>query len=236
MQHSTTLTGKRRLSEMGWGIPWDHERGADGGGGGEAELSMAQPFSATSSPHAGTAYMSEPPQIRLQLMSNPQYLSGARELVGAVAKRLGFADEACGKIALAVDEALCNVIRHGYGRDTNRPIWVSLWPMNEHPDGVLAASKPVCGADTLPSALRIVIEDEARQVDPAIIRSRDLEEIRPGGLGVHIIKAVMDEVTYEKREKVGRRLTMIKRRTPELAEPAARSGCTESGCKECGGG
>lgn len=191
---------------------------------------MAHPASSSPShPQSGTREAGEPPQIRLQLMSNPQYLSGARELVGAVAKRLGFADEACGKIALAVDEALCNVIRHGYGRETNRPIWVSIWPVN---DGEVAGGAKACGGgDTLPSALRIVIEDEARQVDPDVIRSRDLEEIRPGGLGVHIIKAVMDEVKYERREQVGMRLTMIKRRMPET-DDAPRG----ANCKECGGG
>ena len=33
----------------------------------------------------------------------------------------------------------------------------------------------------------------------------------PGGLGVHIIREVMDEVTWERREPKGMRLTMIKR-------------------------
>lgn len=201
-------------------------------GVGDGKRAMAQPGSTSSSQSAGRAKgAAEPPQIRLQLMSNPQYLSGARELVGAVAKRLGFADEACGKIALAVDEALCNVIRHGYGRDPNRPIWVSIWPVVEPGSCRAEPSKAGAVCDTLPSALRIVIEDEAKQVDPAVIRSRDLEEIRPGGLGVHIIRAVMDEVTYEKRESVGMRLTLIKRRTPETDEPAP-----EAKCKECGGG
>lgn len=161
----------------------------------------------------------DPPQIRLQLMSNPLYLSGARELVSAVAKRLGFVDEACGKIALAVDEALCNVIRHGYGRDPNRPIWVSIWPVHGCGCG---------GSDVHPGALKIVIEDEARQVDPAVIRSRDLEEIRPGGLGVHIIRAVMDEVKYEKRGPIGMRLTMIKRRHEDAEDDQADGARKES--------
>jgi hypothetical protein len=59
-------------------------------------------------------------------------------------------------------------------------------------------------------SLKIVIEDEARQVDPDQIKSRELDDIRPGGLGVHIIRQVMDEVTYERREGAGMRLTMAK--------------------------
>ncbi len=144
----------------------------------------------------------ERPEIRLELTSNPLYLSGARELVSAVARRLGFSEESCGQISLAVDEALCNVIRHGYGRESGRPIWVSLFPVHEGGD----PAQP-------PAALKIVIEDEARQVDPSTIRSRDLDEIRPGGLGVHIIQAVMDEVRYELRDgQPGMRLTMTKAR------------------------
>ena len=56
-----------------------------------------------------------------------------------------------------------------------------------------------------------MIEDLASQVDPADIQSRDLDDIRPGGLGVHIIREVMDEVTWERRSPKGMRLTMIKR-------------------------
>ena len=148
--------------------------------------------------------MSDRPHIRVELLSNPIYLSGARELVASVAKRLGFDDLDCSKIALAVDEALCNVIRHGYARATDRPIWVSIWPMGQ--------AQSVEG-------IRIVIEDEARQVDPDKMRGRELEDIRPGGLGVHIIREVMDEARYERREgKVGMRLTLVKK-APRPAEP-----------------
>ncbi|MEM1185731.1 MAG: ATP-binding protein [Planctomycetota bacterium] len=142
--------------------------------------------------------MTEQPHIRLQLVSDPIYLSGARELVGSVAKRLGFDDLQCSKIALAVDEALCNIIRHGYDRAQDRPIWISLWPVDAAPDGRR-------------SGLRVVIEDEAKQVDPAEMKGRDLADIRPGGLGVYIIREVMDEVTWERREPEGMRLTMVKR-------------------------
>jgi serine/threonine-protein kinase RsbW len=151
--------------------------------------------------------MKSTPDIRLELVSDPLYLAGARELVAAVARRLGFTEEGCSQIALAVDEALCNVIRHGYDRRKDLPIWLSLYPEGE--DGQV-------------SALRIVVEDEAKQVDPEVIRSRDLDEIRPGGLGVHIIRQVMDEVIYEKRERVGMRLTLIKNRTE--AHRAAEAG------------
>ncbi len=147
------------------------------------------------------------PQIRLELRSNPLLLCGVRELLACVAARLGFPDDACTQIKLATDEALCNVIRHGYDKQPDRPIWVTV-----HWDGQPDARGT--------GALRIVIEDEARQVDPETIRGRDLDDIRPGGLGVHIIRQVMDEVTYERRDGQGMRLTMVKRINGHATEPA----------------
>ena len=152
------------------------------------------------------ALTSERAHIRIELLSNPIYLSGARELVGSVAKRLGFDDLDCSKISLAVDEALCNVIRHGYGRAMDRPIWISIWP------------ETVGAGSAEPSGIRIVIEDEAKQVDPEHMKGRELTDVRPGGLGVHIIREVMDEANYEKREGSGMRLTLLKR-APKPDEP-----------------
>lgn len=149
---------------------------------------------------------STPPELRLEVVSNPMYLSGARDLIAAVARRLTFTEHQCAQIALAVDEALCNIMRHGYDRRTDGKIWLSLWPLSS-PAG---------------PGLRLVLEDEAKQVDPATIKSRDLAEIRPGGLGVHIIKEVMDEAHYERREQRGMRLTMTKYKN-SAADPSTVS-------------
>jgi serine/threonine-protein kinase RsbW len=146
--------------------------------------------------------MSDGPHIRVELISDPKYLCGVRELVSAVADRLGFTEEQCGQIKLAVDEALCNVVRHGYDKKTDRPIWLSLSPIYQ-------------GAQV--EQLRIVIEDEARQVDPSTIQGRDLNEIRPGGLGMHIINEIMDEVRFERRDPVGMRLTLVKDKVASVA-------------------
>lgn len=134
--------------------------------------------------------------IKIELVSDPMYLCGARELVSCIAHRVGFGDIECSKIALALDEALCNIIRHGYDKATDRPIWLTIYP--QKPD------------ETSFGGIRIVIEDEAKQINPDTVKGRDLTDIKPGGLGVHIMREVMDEVIFEHRESKGMRLTLSK--------------------------
>ncbi len=164
--------------------------------------------------------MPQEPHVKLELRSNPLFLSGAREMVSSIAKRLGFSDESSAHIALAIDEALCNIIRHGYDKQPEKPIWISIFPEG-------GVSTPESQGQPSPTtALKIVIEDEARQVDLAAIKSRDLEEIRPGGLGVHIIQQVMDSVSYEHRQgpSGGMRLTMIKSKSSKPKSTEASKG------------
>jgi len=120
----------------------------------------------------------------------------------AVAQRYGFGDVERSKIALAVDEALANIICHGYQRIPTGRIWLSIAPLG----GLDADGASVEG-------IRVVIEDQAEQVDPVSIEGRDLDEVRPGGLGVHIIREVMDRVEYARRDDAGMKLTLEKYRT-----------------------
>jgi len=153
------------------------------------------------------AEAAQEPLLRLQMFSQPRFLAAVRALIASVCDRLGFNSMQCGQISLAVDEALCNVITHGYERRSDGPVWINLW-----------------SEEAEPARIKIVIEDLANQVDPDSIQPRDLDDIRPGGLGVHIIREVMDEVRYERRSDRGMRLTMTKHLRP--AE-AARSSAPE---------
>ena len=178
--------------------------------------------------------MDGPVNIRLQIESNTLFLSGVRELVYHVASRIGFSDEHCGQMALATDEAICNVIRHGYGRVADRPIWISLRCIGGVATPETHGTYPTTG-------LEITIEDEARQVDLTQIKSRDLDEIRPGGLGVHIIQQVMDEARYEHRADLGgrgMRLTMVKLRVAaaEEAGPEQQEKETKADANRCNSG
>ncbi len=134
--------------------------------------------------------------VNLRIRSDPEELPGVRTHVQAMAASLGFGSAEVGQIMLAVDEALTNVIRHGYAGARNRPIDLRL-------------GKTELGATP---ALSIVIRDFGRQVDPDSICGRPLENVRPGGLGVHIIRSIMDEVSYECAQGGGMRLNMLKKK------------------------
>ena len=151
--------------------------------------------------------MTPEPDISVRIFSEPQLLAGVRALVEAVGTGMGFAEKNRCLMSLAIDEALSNIIRHGYDSRRDGLIWIHIWRVNE------------------PRGLRFVIEDLARTVDTAKIKGRHLDDIRPGGLGVHIIKETMNEAEWEIRKDGGMRLTMSKRLSDEerqALEPNAR--------------
>lgn len=140
-----------------------------------------------------TPTMSRDPDISIRIFSAPEFLRPVRVMMDALAGQCGFDDHSCGHISLAMDEALANVMRHGYKGQRDGRIWISVWTHES------------------PEALEVVIEDLGVSVDPCSIRSRDLDDVRPGGLGVHFIRHTMDECSWEQRPGGGMRLRMLKR-------------------------
>lgn len=90
-------------------------------------------------------------------------------------------------MVLAVDEALTNIIRHAYQGKPDQPIEISFRRIQAAQDG---ARRP---------ALEIVFQDQGAKVDAKRLCSRDLEDVRPGGLGLHFIKESMDAVEFRRR-------------------------------------
>lgn len=125
------------------------------------------------------------------LPSDPRLLLFVRTLAGEGASAAGFSDDERGRIELAVVEGFTNVIRHAYKDRHDQPITLRL----RAPTGLFD----------------LQIEDRATFVDPAKIASRPLDQVRPGGLGVHLMKTTMDVVDYRKNEFGGTTLTLSKR-------------------------
>jgi anti-sigma regulatory factor (Ser/Thr protein kinase) len=133
--------------------------------------------------------------VNLSILSDPKNLAVVRSAAEKIARQQGFAAGDVDGIVLAVDEALANIMRHGYEGCKDRQIRVCLEALTDAAKG---------------DALRITVKDRGKQVDPGTIEGRDLEDVRPGGLGVHIIRAVMDHVEYHRRKRGGMQLQMVK--------------------------
>ncbi|HUN80457.1 MAG TPA: ATP-binding protein [Phycisphaerae bacterium] len=134
-------------------------------------------------------------RVELTIHSDPRNLPIVRAAVEKLAALEGFEPHDVYHITLAIDEALANVIKHGYGGKCDQPIVITLQPVRS-PDG-----RP---------GISVCVRDQGRQVDPALIKGRDLEEVRPGGLGVHIIQSVMDAYNYSCPVDGGMLLEMVK--------------------------
>jgi len=132
--------------------------------------------------------------IRLRTFSFPGHLCVVRAALGKVCELIGFDAETAGNVVLSVDEALSNIIRHAYGGAHDRPIEIEFIPLK-------AGGR---------SGLRIELRDYGRCVDRRKIKSRDLEDVRPGGLGVHIMSQCMDSLEFNPAEGGGTLLIMTK--------------------------
>jgi len=97
----------------------------------------------------------------------------------------------------AVDEALANIICHAYGRRPGRPI-------------ELLCRRVIARTDSkkVPS-LEIVLVDNGPAVDCKKFCGRSLDDVRPGGLGMHFIQSGVDVVQYSRRANRNR-LRLVK--------------------------
>ena len=125
--------------------------------------------------------------LRMELRSNPETLGVVRNALEQLARTLGFPETECRAVVLAVDEALTNIIRHAYQGKAEQPIEVSFRRIQAARDG---ARRP---------ALEIVLEDRGFTVQRGKLYGRELEDVRPGGLGLHFIKESMDTVEFRRR-------------------------------------
>jgi anti-sigma regulatory factor (Ser/Thr protein kinase) len=147
--------------------------------------------------------MSHPAPLDLHITSDPGALPTVRDAVRKWTTAAGWSNEQIEEIVLALDEALTNVIRHGYGSRPGEPIEVA----------VAGCDDPDAGA-----GVEIQVRDFGRQVDPSQICGRDLDDVRPGGLGVHIIRSMNNSVEYQCAPGGGMLLVMRKYKTHRASD------------------
>ena len=134
--------------------------------------------------------------IELRISAVPRYLSMARLVAGRAAEMAGMSKRNAQAVELAVNEALTNIIRHSYEGPCNEQIIIKFRRI-EHDRQTGAA-------------LEVIICDFGQETNSEYIKSRDLDELRPGGLGVHIIHSTMDKVKYTRQSQGGMSLRMLK--------------------------
>ena len=133
----------------------------------------------------------------LALYSNPKWLSVVREAVGRLTETLGFPAAQCRSITRAVDEALTNIVRHSYGNRLDQPIAMYFRRTQRRHER------------RVQDGLEILLCDRGPEVDASKLRGRPLEEIRPGGLGLHFIRQAMDTVEFTRKGPTNR-LRLVK--------------------------
>ena len=135
--------------------------------------------------------------LMLAVYSNPKWLTVVRGAVERLAETLGFPAVESRSITRAVDEALTNIVRHSYANRLDEPI-VLYFRRTERPhDGQVQ------------KGLEILLCDRGPEVDPSRLQGRPLEEIRPGGLGLHFIRQAMDTVEFTRNGHTNR-LRLVK--------------------------
>ena len=128
--------------------------------------------------------------IAISIPAKPEFLKIFRAAVSSICEIKGFCKDDLNNVILAVDESCSNIIKHAYGGPTDRPIQAKI---------NISAEK-----------FEIYLRDFGKKADPKKIKPRNLDDVRPGGLGVHFIKSVMDEVVYDNSFDLGNQLKLVK--------------------------
>lgn len=142
--------------------------------------------------------------VDLMLVSNPQLLSVVRGAIERLSEIFGFSPAECRSVTRAVDEALANVIRHAYGNRPDRIIQVRCGRVYHQ-----AAGKRREG-------LEILLLDHGVAFDHKKLKERCLDEVKPGGLGLHFIRDSVDIMEHS-RVRGTNQLRLVKFANPRAA-------------------
>ena len=131
----------------------------------------------------------------LQVPSSTENLAMIRDFVTSVGEQAGLTPPEVANLELAVDEACANVIEHAYGKDMTKEVSIRA-TLDEN-------------------AVEIDVTDTGQGFDPTTIEHQELDKLisnrKSGGLGMRLMKTLMDEVHYEIIPGKKNELRMIKR-------------------------
>ena len=125
----------------------------------------------------------------IEFSSHAGNLSLVRRFVRAFLTEQGCSANLMDLMVLGIDEACTNVIRYAYGNAPDELIRLKLECANR--------------------VIRCRLRDYGQAADPAQMNGRSLEVVRPGGLGLHLIRQAFDNAYYLRRPK-GTELVLVK--------------------------
>ena len=128
----------------------------------------------------------------ITIPSHPKYLCVVRSVTAKMGELYGMPVSEIEDIKLAVDEACSNVIKYACKGNTGLKISVR-YKLKKR-------------------GFEVVIEDNGVKAKPEVVEGRSLDDVRPGGLGVHFIKRAFDVFAFDESKKKGNRLRLVKYR------------------------
>ena len=132
-------------------------------------------------------------RFELEVDNRLENLSVIGDFVGKAMTQVGAKERSIAEVQLAVDEACANVIMYAYSGGK----------------GTIKVNLEVTGGDLI-----VNIRDRGKTFDPTSVPPPDLEadlnQRKIGGLGIYLMRKVMDEVTYSFDAEEGNKLTMRK--------------------------
>ena len=121
-------------------------------------------------------------------------LQKVREFMARQVKASALPERDGNKVVLAVDEAIANIVKHAYSQNETGRVEIEV------------------GFD--PDKFEVTIRDDGQAFDPGAIKAPDMaEHVRMGrktGLGIFLMRQIMDEVKYSFKEGEKNKLHLIK--------------------------
>jgi serine/threonine-protein kinase RsbW len=132
--------------------------------------------------------------VTMRWQADVDQLGAIRDFVAEAGRSLGAGERAILDLQLAVDEICSNSVRHGYGGR----------------EGQIEVTVERAG-----QSIEVVVRDWGRAFDPDQVPKPaldiPLEERSLGGLGLYLVRQVMDDVRFEFDRDRGNSVTMVKR-------------------------
>lgn len=125
--------------------------------------------------------------VELRIPSKAEWVGVARLAIAGIASRLKFSIEDIEDLKLAVAEACTNCIQHAHDNEEVR-----------------------IACEVHPTKITVLVEDHGKGFDGHDVAPRTLGEPKVGGLGVFLIRSLMDDVSYEFDPQTGTKLAMTK--------------------------